>query len=162
MIRCHACILTWFWNIGPVIFFYFMKLSLDMSLFLKSYAGFVFRAASFYPSYLWEEVFDFLHVTFSKMYDLSLPSLSCSYQMLLAYLFQIYKGPSIINSLESEGITKNNFFSFKKNAHFKQGPPQLLLDWFTTFFQRYLVYYNICIQARHIFIGPSKNIWIFL
>jgi len=28
MIRCHACILTRFWNIGPIIFFYFMKLSL--------------------------------------------------------------------------------------------------------------------------------------
>jgi hypothetical protein len=76
----------------------------------------------------------------------------------LAYLFQIYRGPPTINSLESEGITKNKFFSFKKNAHFKQGPPQLLLDWFTTFFQRYLMYYNSCIQARHIFIGPSKNI----
>jgi hypothetical protein len=21
MIRCHACIRTWFWNIGPIIFF---------------------------------------------------------------------------------------------------------------------------------------------
>ena len=39
MIRCHACVCTWFWNIGPIIFFYFMKLSLDMSLLLKSYAG---------------------------------------------------------------------------------------------------------------------------
>jgi hypothetical protein len=66
MIRCHACICTWFWNIGPIIFFYFMKLSLDMSLLLKSYAGFISRAASFYLSYLWEEVFDFLQVAFSK------------------------------------------------------------------------------------------------
>ena len=65
MIRWHACILTWFWNIGPIIFFYFMKLSLDMSLLLKSYAGFISRAASFYLSYLWE-VFDFLQVAFSK------------------------------------------------------------------------------------------------
>ena len=63
-VRCHACILTWFCNIGPIIFFYFMKLSLDMSLLLKSYAGFVFHAASFYLSYLWEEVFDFLQVSF--------------------------------------------------------------------------------------------------
>jgi len=45
MIRCHACICTWFWNIGPIIFFYFMKLFLDMSLLLKSYAGFISRAA---------------------------------------------------------------------------------------------------------------------
>jgi hypothetical protein len=21
MIRCHACIRTWFWNIGPILFF---------------------------------------------------------------------------------------------------------------------------------------------
>ena len=63
-VRCHACILTWFWNIGPIIFFYCLKLSLDMSLLLKSYAGFVFCAASFYLSYLWEKVFDFLQVAF--------------------------------------------------------------------------------------------------
>jgi hypothetical protein len=39
-----------------------MKLSLHMSLLLESYAGFISRVASFYLSYLGEEVFDFLQV----------------------------------------------------------------------------------------------------
>ena len=46
-----------------------------MSLLLESYAGFISRVASFYLSYLGEEVFDFLQVAFFflRMYDFSLP-----------------------------------------------------------------------------------------
>ena len=64
MIRCNACIRTWFWNIGPILFFQFMRLPLNMNLLLKSYAGFISRVAY---HILGEEVFDFLQVVlFSK------------------------------------------------------------------------------------------------
>jgi len=60
MIRCHACIRTWFWNIGPIIFFEFMRFPLIMSLLLKSYAGFISRVASYHI--LGEEISDFLQI----------------------------------------------------------------------------------------------------
>jgi len=51
-----------------------MKLSLHMSLLLESYAGFISRVASFYLSYLGEQVFNFLQIAFFlRMYDFSLP-----------------------------------------------------------------------------------------
>ena len=79
MIRCHACIRTWFWNIGPIIFFEFMRFPLNMSLLLKSYAGFISRIASYHI--LGEEISDFLQVVFFQNVWLVIVSLSCFCQM---------------------------------------------------------------------------------
>jgi hypothetical protein len=79
MIRCHACIRTWFWNIGPIIFFEFMRLPLNMSLLLKSYAGFLSRVAS--DHILGEEISDFLQIVFFQNVWLVIASLSCFCQM---------------------------------------------------------------------------------
>ena len=91
MVWCHACICTWFWNIGPIIFFYFMKLSLDMSLLLKSYAGFISRAASVLPIISLRRS---LRLFTSSLFFQNVWLVIAFFVMLLSnaltYLFQIY------------------------------------------------------------------------
>jgi hypothetical protein len=61
-VRCHVCILTWFWNIGP---FHFIELLLGISLFLclESYAKICLSCRPSYPSHLKEEISDPFLVT---------------------------------------------------------------------------------------------------
>jgi hypothetical protein len=67
-----------------------MKLSLDMSLLLKSYAGFISRAASFFlPIISLRRSLRLFTSSFFKMYDLSLSSLSC-FVKCFNLSFQIY------------------------------------------------------------------------
>ena len=46
MIICHACIRTWFWNIGPHPLLLVRETPSCLSLLLKPYAGFISRVVS--------------------------------------------------------------------------------------------------------------------
>jgi len=88
-VRCHACILTLFWNIGP---FHFVELFLGMSLFmcLKSYAKICLSCHPSYPSHLKEEIPDpFLKTFFSKKCMICHCFLSCSYQCFNLFFIKL-------------------------------------------------------------------------
>ena len=90
MIRCHACIRTWFWNIGPINLLLVHETLSSHELAFGVVCWIHFSCCLFLPIISWRRSLRLFtsSLFFSQNVWLFIASLSCFCQML--YLFQIY------------------------------------------------------------------------